>query len=59
MTNTRKHTLRFRFGFALLFAIDCALVPLCPSGFVAVVAWFLASLALAGMIAPVKSKFSL
>lgn len=56
--NTRKHTSQFRFGFALLFAFDCALVPLFPSGETAVVAWFLASLALAGMIAPVKSKFS-
>lgn len=56
--NTRKHTSLYRLAFACLFTLDCALVPLYPSGIVAIIAWFLACLALAGVVAPVKSKFS-
>lgn len=55
--NTKKHTLLYRCGFAALFVLDFYLVPLWPSFETAVVASAVGCLALAGMIAPVRSKF--
>jgi len=55
--NTKKHTLLYRFAFAALFVLDCYLVQIWPSKLTAVVAGFVGFLALAGAIAPVRSKF--